>query len=176
MAYIPNRPTQSYQTADQSAYVGVAGNNQANQYLRYKEELDRQKREREEAERKAKAGWWKRGLGNAATGALTGFLAGGPLGAGIGAAGGFGLSAIGDATGMQGMSYGGGAGSIAGLAGGAAYNRYLASKPASGVGGYGGGPATPSLGDYQLSRPSYDPSSQFNFNTDVNYRDYYPGF
>ena len=131
MAYIPNRPTQSYQTADQSAYVGVAGNNQANQYLRYKEELDRQKREREEAERKAKAGWWKRGLGNAATGALTGFLAGGPVGAGIGAAGGFGLSAIGDATGMQGMSYGGGAGSIAGLAGGAAggaYQRWASAK------------------------------------------------
>ncbi len=178
MAFVPNRPAQSYQTANQSAYIGVSGANQANEYLRYKEELDRQRKEREEAERKAKAGWWKRALVNGVGGAIAG-IPGGPGGMAAGLAAGFGTSALGDAAGLNAASYGMGGAQLGGVAGQAFRNwaaqRNQGASGASGGSGYSA-PSTPSLGGYQLSRPSYDPSSSFNFDTDIDYRSYYPGF
>lgn len=144
---------QNYRTADQSAYVGVAGNNMSQDYGRYKSELDRQRKEREDAAKKAKQDWWKRALVNGVGGAVQGFAHGGPGGAAAGFAAGAGLSAISDAAGIGAGSYGMGGANMGGMAG-MAYKRYAAnnSSPATGA-----APASPMAAAAVPSQPMPPP-------------------
>lgn len=145
---------QNYHSADQSAFVGVAGGNEANEYLRYKQELDRQRAEREAAKKKAAGGWWKRALVNGIGGAIQGGISGGIGGAVAGGVGGAGISALGDASGMNGASYGLGGANLGGAAG-MAYRRWAANR---------GGPAMASSG--QMGPPE---AGQFDFSPGVAY-------
>lgn len=104
--------------------------------LEYQSELDRQRQAMKKAKQAHDANWWKRGLGAAASGALTGALSGlalGPggmatgalVGAGLGAAGGFGGSVINEKLmgGALGDDFGMRLGQAAGAAGVGAYDR-----------------------------------------------------
>lgn len=118
---------------------GIANTEAGNQAVyeqKMLQELARQKKAREDAERAHKKNWWKRGLGKGLVGAvggsLMGALAGGPIGAlagaGAGLAAGFGGEGVAAATGDEqtGAMLSGMAPAIGGA-----------------IGGYAGAPAMP---------------------------------
>lgn len=104
--------------------------------LEYQNELNRQRKQMRDQKKEYEDDWWKRGLGAAASGALTGALSGmalGPggmltgalVGAGTGALGGFGGSLINEKLmgGALGNDFGMRLGQAAGAAGVGAYDR-----------------------------------------------------
>jgi hypothetical protein len=84
-------------------YVGLSSTNQATDYNRMREEIEKQKRELEEEKRKRGSFGARmlRGVGGAIPAAAMGFMVGGPVGAGIGAGAGFAGGALNDGSGQQ---------------------------------------------------------------------------
>lgn len=134
--------------------VGMEAQNQSTDYLRYQDEINKQKAEMEARRRKENSfgNRLKRGFTQAIpgmiSGAAMGLMRGGPGGALAGAGIGAGAGLIGGAIGGP---MGNNTASLAAL-GGSAIGRYMGGS--GGGGGYGGGPGLPNQGylsdeDYQ---------------------------
>lgn len=102
--------------------ASVEGSNEATNYQRVRDEIEKQRREAEEAKRKAGSFGARlgrgltKGLGGALTGAATGFMAGGPAGA------------------LAGAGIGGGAGFLGGAADSGSGNPNIVSQMAPAMG------------------------------------------